>query len=340
MEPEFALCFHGRLWDELHATGVVVHHMEAVRLSRFLTIFRARTLLKRLLVKSKFDVIMIHGAWPYVVFAPVVKSTGIKLVAGVHDRLDRKGFINRWASRTSPDLIIANSKFTEEPAAKLFGGRQSRVIYLPVNKPPRNKDGDSLRRTIRSGLDTPQDSVVILQACRLERWKGHSVTIEALGQLKDLPGWRAWIAGGVQKSNESDYMKELRDLATRYGISERVHFLGQRSDVPSLMAAADIYCQPNTSPEPFGLVYIEALLAGLPVIGSSSGGAAEIFSCDCSISCKQGDTEAVGKAMKRLITDRELRKKMSEAGAVRATHLCDASNQMNKLYKALQSLST
>jgi glycosyltransferase involved in cell wall biosynthesis len=52
----------------------------------------------------------------------------------------------------------------------------------------------------------------------------------------------------------------VRDLR----IADRVRFAGQRDDVPRLLAAADLHCQPNSSPEPFGVAFVEALAAGLP----------------------------------------------------------------------------
>ena len=53
------------------------------------------------------------------------------------------------------------------------------------------------------------------------------------------------------------------------------------TDVPRLLAAADIHCQPNISPEPFGIAFIEALAAGLPVVTSAIGGAIEIVDDTC-----------------------------------------------------------
>ena len=57
----------------------------------------------------------------------------------------------------------------------------------------------------------------------------------------------------------------------------------QRDDVPRLLAAADIFCQPNLGPEPFGIGFVEALSAGLPVITTATGGALEIVDGDCGI---------------------------------------------------------
>src|SRR5262249_40040296 len=80
------------------------------------------------------------------------------------------------------------------------------------------------------------------------------------------------FVGGPQRPPEVEFQTDLEAAAARWGIAGRVRFLGQRSDVSRLMAAADVYCQPNTGPEPFGLVFVEALHAGLPVITSGFGG--------------------------------------------------------------------
>ena len=79
------------------------------------------------------------------------------------------------------------------------------------------------------------------------------------------------------------YERELRAAAERLGIAARIKFLGQRDDVPSLMRAADVQCQPNAGPEPFGLVFVEALAAGLPVVTTRMGGPLEIVNASCGM---------------------------------------------------------
>ena len=72
-------------------------------------------------------------------------------------------------------------------------------------------------------------------------------------------------------------------MATELGISDRVRFAGQRDDVPGLLAAADVFCQPNTGPEPFGIAYVEALWSRLPVVATQFGGAQEIVDDSCGL---------------------------------------------------------
>src|SRR5438309_8667446 len=101
---------------------------------------------------------------------------------------------------------------------------------------------------------------------------------------------------------------EMRRRAFQLGILERVRFLNERSDVPRLLKAADIYCQPNVQPEPFGIALVEALNAELPVVTTSMGGAAEIVDEKCGMLVRPGDSEEIAAKLQRLIDDPGLRR--------------------------------
>lgn len=330
IEPHYGLCFPGRLRDELLAAGVPVHDLGAVRLSRPWTVWQARRRLHSLLRQIDFVVAITHGCWPHVVFAPILKKTGIRLVYMTHDYLNPRHWLNRWAARTSPELVVANSRYTQQSAAAVFPQADVEVVYLPV--PRLEVDHSRVRAEMRQQLGVSPETVVILQASRLERWKGQTVHLEALAQLRDLPQWQAWIAGGPQKAGEAEFLAELQGAIRQAGIADRVKFLGQRRDIPLLMAAADIYCQPNTDPEPFGITFVEALHAGLPVVTSNFGGAAEIITPDCGILCPPSNTNAVAEALRNLITDPQLRRSLGAVGPNRALTLCNPFEQIRTLY--------
>src|SRR5262249_55635544 len=169
-----------------------------------------------------------------------------------------------------------------------------------------------------------------------EPWKGHTVLLEALGRLRGLPGWVCWVAGGPQRPQEWAYLAGLVQQAARLGVADRVVFLGQRSDVPELMAAADLHCQPNTGPEPFGLAFVEALHAGLPVVTTALGGALEIVTGECGVLVRPGDAAGLAEALGRLIGDAELRARLAAAGPARATVLCEPAGQLRGLERLLR----
>ena len=84
MDSEFAVCFKGRLSEELMALGRAPHVLGSVRLSRPHTLIRARRALRDLLQRESFDAVVCHQGWPCVVFGRVVRAAGFPLVLWVH----------------------------------------------------------------------------------------------------------------------------------------------------------------------------------------------------------------------------------------------------------------
>jgi glycosyltransferase involved in cell wall biosynthesis len=283
----------------------------------------------------RFDAVVTHGSWPHAVFAPVVRRAGVRLATAVHSDLSQPVWLDRQAARTPPEIVIANSRFTAAPAAKLFPTARIEVVYLPVIAPVVDKLADA-RREVREALGTKPETVVILQASRLEEWKGHTIHLDALSQLASQPAWEAWIAGGPQKPSEVLFLAALQRKVECAGIGNRVRFLGQRADVPKLMAAADVYCQPNTKPEPFGLAFVEALSAGLPVVTSEFGGAVEIVDETCGVLVPQGDAVAVGAALRDLVADAGRRRRLGDGGISRARQLNDPGDRLQDLCTRLR----
>jgi glycosyltransferase involved in cell wall biosynthesis len=103
-------------------------------------------------------------------------------------------------------------------------------------------------------------------------------------------------------------------LAAQLELGDRVHFLGNPQNVvPELMRTADLFVFPSRY-EPYGLVVIEAMASGLPVITTTTTGAAEIVTPECGVVLSDTeDINALAQAMSRLASDRELRSQMAQA---------------------------
>ncbi len=322
METEFGLCFRGRVWDELTAVGVPVHDLGAVRVSRPWTVLRARRALTKVLADRRPDVVVVHSGWNHLIFSPVVKSAGVRLVFFAHGPFARPNLLDRWAARTRPERVIANSRFTAASVPTLFPGVRTDVAYLPVQVDlPTDREGT--RAAVRAEFDTPADAVVILMACRLEWLKGHAELLDALGRLRDVAGWVAWVVGGTTSPADVAKAGRLKATIEWLELANRVRFAGQRSDVPRLLVSADVLCQPNTGPESFGLAFVEALAAGLPVVTSAIGGALEIVDSTCGVLTPPGDTVAVADALRGLLNDPARRRQLGDRGPARARELCD-----------------
>jgi glycosyltransferase involved in cell wall biosynthesis len=334
MESHYALCFEGRLSEELHATHANVYPLGSVRVRSPLSVIRARRALTDLLQREHFDLAVCHSTWSQSLFGPVVRSAHLPLVFWLHNPTNGSHWLDRWGSRTIPDMVLCNSKFTAATAANLFPQVRSKVVYAPVTT-ANGEYSEADRAATRAELQTPHDAVVIVQASRMETWKGHALHLDALSLIKELPGWMCWQLGGAQRPAEIEYLDSLKRKAEQLGIADRVRFPGQRSDVERFLAAADIYCQPNTSGEPFGIAFIEALYAQLPVVTIDIGGAREIVDDTCGLLVLPGDARALAEALRRLIQDQNLRLRLGAAGPARASQLCNPTTQLRRLQELL-----
>jgi glycosyltransferase involved in cell wall biosynthesis len=334
---EFALSFEGRLSCELADAGATVHQLGSVRASQPRRLAAARRRLADLLARGGIDRVICHAPWSAALFGSVARRQNVPLVFWAHDAMSGRHWTERLARRIVPDLVICNSHYTAGTLPALYPGVNALVVYAPVGDRSVVIDRDE-RRAMRAALETDDASVVIIQASRSEAWKGHAVVIDALAAIRDVPGWTWWQVGGAQRSEEIDFLDGLREQAKTLKVSHRVRWLGERADVPRLLAAADIYCQANVLPEPFGVVFIEALAAGLPVVASRLGGASEIVDDSCGVLVPASDANHLTAALLELIEDADRRRALGRRAPERARQLCTPSTELAKLDAALDSL--
>jgi glycosyltransferase involved in cell wall biosynthesis len=338
MHPEFALCFDAGIARELRQAGVMVHIVGSVRTRNPVQVLRARRRLIQIVSAGAFDAVVCHMAWPLAIFGPAVRRIKLPLIFWMHDPVIRRNWIMLWAGLSSPDLVICNSRYTASTLRRLFSGAPFEILHYPVMRAAQKLESAG-RETLRSCLNTSSEAVVILQASRMEPWKGHRLLLEALARLSDVPQWICWLAGGPQRPQEISYKEDLRAMAARLGIADHLRFLGQRSDVGQLMAAADIYCQPNQGAEPFGIAFIEAMQAGLPVVTTAAGGPLEIFDESNGVLVRPNDAASLAVQLGSLMRDEELRRRLGAAGVRRADQLCDPCSQLSRLHAIIQRVA-
>lgn len=331
MSPSFAVCFEGRLQRELTETGVPLTVLGEVRIRQPLSVWRARRALRRLLQRERFDVVLVTSAWAQAIFGPVVKAARLPLVYWFHEPMRGRHWLERWARMTMPDIALCNSQFTASTVHHMYPNLRTEVFYNPVGNLEAVRLSRSERANVRAELKTPEDAVVIIQLSRMVELKGHTQHLEALSKLKELPGWVCWIAGAGQQPREALYLDELKRRAAQLGLNHRVIFTGERAEMQKLLASADIYCQPNTSPESFGNVFVEALSYDLPVVTTNIGGAKEIVNPSCGILVTPNQPDVLAESLRQLIEDEKMRAQLGAAGTTRAKELCDVTRQLKQL---------
>jgi glycosyltransferase involved in cell wall biosynthesis len=333
--PEFALCFDARLARELRAAGTPVYLLGAVRASRPASVMRARRALRGVLEAHRPDFVMCHSAWSYSLFAATARRAGYPVGFWLHDAVRGTHWTERWARLRAPDVVIYNSDFTGQAVRRVFPRAHAELVHCPVSPPVVAVP----REAVRQRIGVAPDTVVIVQVGRLERWKGHALLLHALGFLGDLPGWECWIVGGAQRAAERAYEAQLKTLVVSRGVRARVRFLGERDDVSDILAGADIFCQPNAQPEPFGVAIIEALYAGIPVVATDMGGPTEIIAGHgCGVLVPPRRADEFANALRTLIEDPARRRAMGAVGPARARALCDPGARLRQLHDVLTPL--
>jgi glycosyltransferase involved in cell wall biosynthesis len=230
----------------------------------------------------------------------------------------------------NPDQIICDSAYTAASVQRSFETPAPAVIHCPIERslPERS------RKLVRATLGVADDTLLILMVSRLEEGKGHKILLESLASLRALQ-WRLAVVGGAQGAQEVKYLEAMKNLAQRFGIAERVDFLGSRSDSSDLLGAADIFCHPHTAPESFGIAIVEAMAAGVPVIASAKGGPIETVG-DSGVLVPAGDVESLTGALSRLMSSPKLRSQLALSAQNRARAFCDPQRTLDELYIALR----
>ena len=262
----FALTHAGPLAAGLDALGADVHPIGHTRLRNPWSVLRARRKVAASVDSFRPDVVLAHDAWSLVTLSPGAR--GVPLVYFQHT-LPSGTVLERFGARSRIDALLCNSGYGARLAEQLFP--HSRALVIPLAVPaPASVDRDA----VRGALGIRSEEVVILQVSRLERLKGHALHAEALLRLETTVPWRALFVGGASRLEGRELELELRGYASR--LDGRLQLLGQRNDVAALLRAADIYCQPNVEPEGLGLIFAEAMLAGLPIVTTGLGGIGEL----------------------------------------------------------------
>ncbi|MGE3376467.1 MAG: glycosyltransferase [Vicinamibacteria bacterium] len=246
------------------------------------------------------------------------------LVVTVHDEVVGKrfgvpagadAFVRQLEALTCHDAshVIANSRYVADQVVRRYGVEPARVSAIHGGIDPALLEvEDALVDEVRSEL-VSADERLVLYAGRLDAEKGLGVLADAALLLRDTcPHLRLAIAGtGVLEP-------ALREALAPLG--PRVQFLGYVSGprLAALYRAADVVCVPSLY-EPFGLVALEGMLAGTPVVASSCGGLAEIVRHEeDGLLVPPGDALALATAVSRLARDPETARALGQAAAARA----------------------
>lgn len=205
------------------------------------------------------------------------------------------------------DLSFVVSELVGKYVQEQCGTDPARLKVLYNGVDPALYERKSLAAKVRQELGLPPDAPVVGLVARLDhRAKGHLELLRALSLLKERHTIHALMVGGGRRQ------EEMRQLAASLGLAEVVHFLGNRRDVPDLLAAMDIFVLPSHS-EGVSLAVLEAMAAGLPVIVSEVGGLPEIVRQEeTGLLIPPKDPEALARSLARLLEEPGLARRLGQ----------------------------
>jgi len=173
--------------------------------------------------------------------------------------------------------------------------------------------------------------IQILSVGRLAKQKNYSAALHALAQLKDENIQYTILGEGSQRA-------ELEELVSSLKLSDKVALEGHRSDITPFLKGADILLIPSLW-EGFGLVAVEGMNAGLPVVASDVSGLREVVGTQgtCAYLVPPSDPDAMSDALRELIASQQKRHTMGEAAFERAK-LFDRRNMTKAYISAYRAL--
>lgn len=159
---------------------------------------------------------------------------------------------------------------------------------------------ETARERVHALLGLPATARLVTLCGRGCRQKGQDLLVEAAGRLRDThPDLHLLLAESFR--HEQAWEHQIRDLASRLGLADRVHLWGFRDDTPLLIRAADVHVVPSRY-DPFSLVALEGIGLAAPVIVADTGGLAEMIEPGVDgLSVPVEDPQALADALARLL---------------------------------------
>ncbi|MEM9743515.1 MAG: glycosyltransferase family 4 protein [Pseudomonadota bacterium] len=225
-------------------------------------------------VRSRMPAWLTYLAWKSL--SPALRP---RLVSTVHGLYSVNGYS---AVMTRGERVIAISECVREYILENYPATDParlRLIHRGVDPdefPRCYRAAESWRSDFYAAFPATEHALRIALPARITRWKGHTTFLELLARLTDVGGRavHGLFIGDADRKRQP-FLKELKGRAKSLGISDRLHFLGHRSDMREVLSECHLTYNLSTHPEPFGRTMIEAMSLGVPVVAWNYGGAAE-----------------------------------------------------------------
>ncbi|WP_129727569.1 glycosyltransferase family 4 protein [Ectobacillus funiculus] len=226
------------------------------------------------------------------------------------------------------DIIIANSKATASAISQ--NEDKLKVVYNAI---------ESTQKKIVNNRLTAKDEIVIGMAGRINRWKGQKLFVDMAEKvLRENKTVQFVIAGDVYKG-EDHILDDLKTYIKNKNLESKIKLLGQVQDMDSFYNNIDIFILPSIQPEPFGLVVLEAMERGIPVIATNHGGPVEIIENNVDgFLVDYVEASEMSNVALRLTSDSDLRKNVGQKGKEKRNNVFNLENYVKNISEIITEL--
>jgi glycosyltransferase involved in cell wall biosynthesis len=195
---------------------------------------------------------------------------------------------------------------------------------------------------VRAELGIRSDELMLTMVGHLRSWKGQDVVLAALAHIlrEGRTPPRVVFIGGHSASEDGWYVNRLEEIVRTEHLEGSAVFLGPRRDAAEYMNAADVVVHASSTPEPFGLVVLEGMALGKPVIASRLGGPAEVVTPGTGLLFDPAAPGELAEHLRVLVSDPGARRTLGAAGrrAVEAFGIKRNVEAIQQVYRDLLRL--
>lgn len=278
-------------------------------------------------INHNIDIVHEHFDTPHGPFAGLryVKRKKVPLVITYHgDWVENYGGVIRrvgvaFHNKFLVDKVLSYARVIISPSeyfineSRFLGKYRDKIVVIPNGINLEEFNIPYTKEECRKKLGLPIEGEMIFFIGDLLPYKGPDILVKAMRRIvEDVPDTELIFAGKGMMRNE------LEKLSKKLGIEKNIKFEGfvEESLKPFYYRAADIFCLPSTaSTESFGIVNLEAMACGIPIVASKIGGVPDVVKDgENGLLVHPGDSEALADAIIYLLENEEVREKMGRNG--------------------------
>jgi glycosyltransferase involved in cell wall biosynthesis len=347
--PIVVIPFDGPLKEELEKKNIKVVITPVLKLYRkmftpknivsFLKqIKKSVSILDKLNEVHKFD--LIYSNTLAVLLGMIyAKKRGVKHIWHVHEIIVHPKIIAAIFPKllnSFSDLVVCNSNATKYNLVKRKKELEKKaiVIYNGLEQNSPLKDFIS-----REDFGFNSDDIIVTLVGRISRLKGHKLMLDVFMSRFSKKGTIKLLFVGSPVIGQEYYLEEIKNSILKNKMDNQVKMLPFTKDLNSIWQVSDIVVLPSTEAESFGLVAVEAMLAGKPVVASNHGGPTEIvLDNETGFLFEPNNENSLAMALEKLIYNPELRKTFGAKGNQRAKEVFSLDSHVQHFEKIFEEL--